>query len=109
MTTQSRPAVDLNGTTLDLLVLMSEGNPGAAKVLTELAKTEPRGLAAILHLDEMNMRGAQIWAGLKEYCDGDINKLINAAIDHDPKLVAFVNDHPGTGDDVASTERKMRK
>ena len=34
-----RKALDLKGSMLDLMVAMSEGNPGAARVLSDLAAT----------------------------------------------------------------------
>ena len=97
-----RSRIDLNCTTMDLLLVMAEGNPGACLALAKMAKTEPRGLVAILHLDEMNIRGAQVWIAFKDHCEGDVNKLIDAAINHEQSLVDTVNACPGNGGEVAS-------
>lgn len=59
-----RERLDLNDSPFDMMIKMSEGNPGAITALAELAKNDPMdmaGMMLILHLDDMGMRGSQIW------------------------------------------------
>jgi hypothetical protein len=59
---------------MDTLILMAEGNPGALNVLIELEKSD--NLVWAMHLDDMNIRGTQIWLGYKDYCKQDLNKFV---------------------------------
>ena len=73
-------------------IVMAEGNPGALKVLSEIVKE--KGIDAfmsILHLDDMNIRGAQIWLAYKDYCGQDLERLLEAAEARDPEMVAKIN------------------
>lgn len=102
--TQRRKIV-LGGTLMDLLVTMAEGNPGAARVLAEIVQapdyTGTHNFMTILSLDDMNMRGAQIWVAWKDFCKEDTQALIDKIKTRDPEMVAFVNKHGGTGPELA--------
>ena len=89
-----REEVSYTGTTMDLMVLMAEGNPGALSALIELSKGE-LGLIDILHLDDMNVRGSQIWLGYKDHCDGDIEKFRTCIRQRDPEMVSTINANRG--------------
>lgn len=69
---------------------MSEGNPGAISVLTKLLTRED-GIAAMLHLDDMNIRGTQIWIGFKDHCGCDIDKFFEAISTRDEGMVTTIN------------------
>jgi len=58
----------------DIMFKMSEGNPGALKVLTKILVID--GLISILVLDDMGIYGSKIWVGYKDHCGMDINKYI---------------------------------
>ena len=90
----TRKAIDLIGSTMDLLMLMSEGNPGAITVLTRMLQDSDSslGVIRILDLDDMNIRGTQIWIGYKDYCKQDIDCFLKALQDRDPKMVQFINE-----------------
>lgn len=73
---------------------LSEGNPGALAVIGAITKAEgtsPTALIALLDLDDMNLRGSQIWVAYKDVCGGDIQALIERVRNRDPKLVEAVN------------------
>jgi len=74
---------------------MSEGNPGAVNVLCMLIKDDPMGFMDILNLDDMNMRGSQIWVAYKDHCKSDIEKLRTCLRDRDVALVETVNASQG--------------
>lgn len=86
-----REKINLSTTTMDLIMQMSEGNPGALSVIVQLLKEGPMGLMDILNLDDMGMRGSQIWCGYKDHCKQDINAFRQALRDRDPAMVATVN------------------
>lgn len=54
---------------------MSEGNPGALRVLMEILQKE-NGLNYILTLDDMGIYASKIWVGYKDHCGMDINKYV---------------------------------
>jgi hypothetical protein len=82
--------------TRELVAEMSEGNPGALSVLVRLLKERPLdGPFVILHMDDMNIRGTQIWLAYKDHCGQDINALADAVTRRDPELVATVNRESG--------------
>jgi len=77
----------------ELIMKMAEGNPGAARVMMDMIEhDEGRALSAIMHLDDMNMRGEQIWVGYKDYCGQNIEDFIKCAIDHDDTMIEKVNE-----------------
>lgn len=84
--------LDLNVGTIDVLMMMAEGNPGAAGVLAQLYNTADDGFLDVLRLDDMNMRGEQIWCGYKYYCGENIDLFRAAIRDRDPQMIAFVNE-----------------
>jgi len=82
---------------LDIMIKMSEGNSGAATILAylhgELALlNEPPGLLVmLLDLDDMNIRGSQIWVGFKDHCNSDIAWFKRAILARDPDMVDTIN------------------
>lgn len=93
-----RKEIDIGGTVMDMLMVMSEGNPGAITVLSEMLKSdEALGFFLILGLDDMNIRGTQVWIGYKDYCGQDINKFIEATKNRDPEMVRVINQEGARG------------
>jgi len=45
----------------------------------------------LLSLDDMNMRGSQIWVGYKGHCGEDIEKFVQCINDRDSNMVEVVN------------------
>lgn len=86
-----RERISLNGTTMELIIQMAEGNPGAVTALCALMKDDDMALMRILDLDDMGMRGSQIWVAYKDHCGGDIEKFRKALVERDPVMVETVN------------------
>lgn len=91
---RQRPKLDI-GSDRGIFLTMCEGNPGALQVLMKLAE-DPMGLMFILDLDDMGMRGSQIWIAWKDHCKCDLEVFKKALRDRDPAMVATVNAHRGT-------------
>lgn len=87
---QGRQKISLSMSFQDLIILMSEGNPGAATVLMMLFPVA-ESLSTILSLDDMNIRGSQIWVAYKDFAGKDMEKFLKAVRDRDPEMVAVVN------------------
>ncbi len=99
-----REPINLYDDTLDALVKMSEGNIGAITVLMQLVeRDDPAKLMVILDLDDMNIRGSQIWVGFKDACGEDIEAFTTAIKNRDPLMIDKINEqcyHPKwDGDD----------
>jgi len=99
-TSKRRERISISGNMLDLFMQMSEGNPGAITALSEVIKADDAssGLVPILNLDDMGMRGAQIWVAYSDHCKKDIKVFMQAIKDRDPAMVATVNACRGCGD-----------
>jgi hypothetical protein len=68
--------INLSSTTLEALVAMSDGNPGAAVALSELIKNdESKGLLQVLMLDEWGIYGSDIWVLYSDICQKDVLKM----------------------------------
>jgi hypothetical protein len=87
----NREAISMNMNILDTIMKMSEGNLGAVRVLTELAKSPPNGFFMILNLDDMNIWGWQIWVGFNDYCKQNLQEFIKAIKNRDPAMVNMIN------------------
>lgn len=86
-----RTKINLTDSPINVAMTMSEGNPGALRVIMELLQQGPMGLMDVLHFDDMGMRGPQIWIAYKDYCDCDIAKLSAALKARDAAMVDTVN------------------
>jgi hypothetical protein len=91
----------------DMLIKMSEGNPGGLSVIMEIIKQAgPEQGWLFMHiLDEMNMRGSQIWLGYKDHCGQDLQAFMEAVRKRSLAMVAKINsmmDAHGTGEVVST-------
>lgn len=76
--------INLTSTVLDIVVDMSDGNPGAATVMALLTKLyhriDPqsalRELTGLLWLDDNEVYGSDIWLLYKDVCDQHLTKMI---------------------------------
>ncbi len=87
----SRAEININGSVLDMLLLMAEGNPGAATVLSQIMNKYDAGAMRIFDLDDMNIRGSQIWVAFKDVCNEDLDVLCEKLRKRDPSMVEAVN------------------
>ncbi len=91
---KKRQKIDLHTSLEDVIVIMSEGNPGAINVLTQIVnKNFMKGIMDILGLDDMNIRGAQIWIGYKDHCEQNIDRFIECIHSRDHTMVKTINNH----------------
>jgi hypothetical protein len=76
--------IKLEMSMMDILMVMSDGNPGAATVLMQLlkdgSKIDPQdifgGLGTIMALDTHGIYGPRIWMLYKDVCKEDLTSLI---------------------------------
>lgn len=87
----SRKEIDIDGSVFDMLLLMSEGNPSAAIVLSRIMNKCDAGTMSIFDLDDMNIRGAQIWVAFKYVCNEDLDMLCEKLKKRDPSMVEAIN------------------
>ena len=73
---------------------MAEGNPGALTVL--LTAMKEKGAQEIgeliLFMDDMNIRGSQIWIGYKDCCGCDIDKFVGRIKEKDQAMIDKINE-----------------
>jgi len=86
-----RNKITLGMSTMTLAVEMGEGNPGGLSVVAKLLKMELPGLMCLLNLDDMNIRGCQIWVGYKDYCKENLEDFIEASKKRDVAMVERIN------------------
>lgn len=78
-----------------IMVKMSEGNPDALSVLTQMhQKKGPMAFMDMLSLDDMNIRGPQIWLGYKDHCGEKIDDFLKCIKDRDADMVKTINEYP---------------
>lgn len=78
-------------TPFDIITKMSEGVPGASVLLSSAVKNDMRGWFLVMELDNMNMRGSQIWLAYKDYCGENIELFWDCVKNHDAKMIDAVN------------------
>ncbi len=100
----ARPKLDLNDTIQDTIIKMSEGLPGAIVGLASLLKADKTGWLLLLGLDDMNIRGSQIWEAYKYLYNEDGKRFAEAVRKRDIKMVDFINEElASVGGEMAVT------
>ena len=69
------PKLTMNTPLIDMVSIMSEGNPGAVHVITQLVKTSQVGIIKVLTLDELEIYGSDIWVLFKDCCNESTLKV----------------------------------
>ncbi len=83
--------IQLSDTIPNILVKMSEGNPGALSVLMEIiAAKKEAAIMLILTLDNLDIRGQYIWVGFKDYCEQDLEVFCNKVQSRDQDMIDFI-------------------
>lgn len=67
-----------------ILIDVSDGNPGAARVACELAQKDPMALGQCLH---SGITGARLWVAYSDLCGGVLDRLIER-LQSDPSRLA---------------------
>lgn len=88
----ARKKLELNDTMLDVITKMSEGVPGAIVAMAEIMNNDENGFFVLLGLDDMNIRGSQIWVAYKYLYNENANKFIEGIRKSDPQMVEFINE-----------------
>jgi len=83
-----REPIKLTDTMKETIIKMCEGNPGGLRVLMEVYSKDP---IHILTLDDMNIRGWQIWVGYKDYCNCDLDLFIAKLKERSVDMVNIIN------------------
>ena len=77
---------------LDILIKMSARYPATLRVLIEMFDKGQAGASAVYCLDDMEIRGWRIWLIFKYYCNNDLDKLIECAINKDKRMMESLNE-----------------
>jgi hypothetical protein len=89
---QARRPIHWDDSLREVLLKMAEDNPSAMRVLLKiLGKTGPGGLSLILQLDDMNIRGKQLWVGYRYHCDADLDRFVQCVKERDPEMIETIN------------------
>lgn len=73
---------------LQTVNIMAEGHQPTKKLLHMCVTVDP---ILLLHLDDMNLRGAQAWAAYYGYCEGQFEKFKQCVVTRDYDMVNYVN------------------
>ena len=84
----NREPIKLTDTMMETIIKMAEGNPGALRVLMELYSKNP---FSFLGLDDMNIRGWQVWVGYKDYCKCDLDLFIKKIKERSLEMIDVIN------------------
>lgn len=91
----ARKKLNVNESVANVAAQMCEGNPGAIAALSSILTKREDGLLVVLSLDDMNIRGCQIWVAYKDWAGGDVDKLAKGAFDRDQSMIDMVNERSG--------------
>jgi len=67
--------------TQQAIIEMAEGNPGALGAMMQCINVQGADefvLTTLLNLDDMNIRGAQIWIAYKDYCASGDDSVVHS-------------------------------
>lgn len=90
----TRTNIDISQNLQNAILTMAEGNPGAITVLGTCLKEQGQMdfiIGTLLDLDDMNIRGSQIWIAFKDYCGENLESFIEMVRQRDPNMVDMVN------------------
>lgn len=89
----AREKIDINDNMMQVMLKMSEGNPGAITGMASLINDDAMsGFMLLLGLDDMNIRGSQIWQVYKYYCEEDVEKFKEVIRNRDADMVQYLNE-----------------
>ena len=92
----ARPKIEFNDTTLETMIKMSEGTPGAIVAIGNIVKSDELGPMLLLGLDDMNIRGSQIWVAYKDLYKENTDRFVKAIRNRDKNMVDFINQEIAT-------------
>lgn len=83
-----RKEIDFKQNITDVIAEMAEGNPGAARVLSQIAFTDP---TLLVTLDDMNIRGPQVWLGYKDHSGERLEVFIKNIKGRNTRMIGTIN------------------
>lgn len=90
MAQSTRQSLTLMSSTFDAITMLSEGNVGAMTLLMHMLGDDPLdGMMDLLTIDDLNMRGEQIYVASKQY--PDIEAFRDALRKRDQGMIDAVN------------------
>jgi len=88
-----RKKIQLEDSLQDVIVKMAEGNVGALSVLITMLNTNAMDCFLwMLHLDDMDIRGSQIWIGYKYFCNSNLEEFIKCIVTRDQGMIDKINE-----------------
>lgn len=74
------PRIQMHHTMMDIIIAMSDGNPGAVSVLSRIVRDNPKidpddfmgGVGPVLGLDTADIYGPDIWRLYKDVCEQNL-------------------------------------
>ena len=94
MTSENRTNLTLDMSIFNITLAMSEGNPGAISILTKALNIKGNSdwlLSFALILDDMNIRGTQIWLGYKNHCNQDMTLFMKLVKERNQEMIDHIN------------------
>jgi hypothetical protein len=87
--------IELTDTFIDVVIKMSEGNPGAVRAIAEIAKASSEidtdsawgGLGPMIGMDSMGIYGSGIWMLFKDANDCDAIKAVTTLRCHQMGII----------------------
>lgn len=103
-----RISIQLHDSLIEIVMKISERNPGAIRVILELLETGKKyhkigGLGLILTLDDMNIWGEQVWIGYQDHCGGDLDKFAKCIMKRDTDMILTINNEYGDRERIWAT------
>lgn len=80
----------MNNQDIERLSRISEGNPGALTVITQLARTMGENDLALLidEIEKHELFGPKLWVAYRDHCHDSVDQLSTAIFAHSPGLQA---------------------
>jgi hypothetical protein len=77
---------------LDLLMQISQGNPGALNVLMQVMDSNPiTALVVFSFLKENGLTGSTVWLLYKDWQKQNVDNFIDKIVNHPEEVLAYVN------------------
>lgn len=110
----NRVSIQLHESFMSINQKMSEGIPGAFRVLFDLSMTGKKyhqmgGIGLILSLDDMNIWGEQIWIGYKDHCGEDLDKFAKCIMNRDADMVLTINNESGSRERATTSGASFKR
>jgi len=87
-----RHKIQFDGDIQAVMREVSEGHPGTMSLLQTMFDRGDDALRELcVNLDDMNMRGKQVWVAYSQCCDNTIDLFFKMVNERDPGMIIYVN------------------